>query len=246
MRFHFIFFFICCGWLCHAQQQDVYIPFEEAYKRVYHIKKYTEVDITIDGKLDEEIWTNPEGWTEDFVMALPVERLVPKNKTRGKIFMDDKYLYYGVYCHEMEPDKMIRLISNRDDKEKGDNVAISFDTYHDFRAAYEFNINLGGNKADLIITDDIELHLSWNAVWDARTHKNWADSSWTAEFRIPFHQIRYNYKDTTGIWGLMLRRNIQYSNETHKWSLIPRPNPGFLFSYGELHGMVDLPKPKSI
>jgi len=246
MRNFFLCLFLCCGWFCHAQQEDVFIPFEDAYKRVFHAKKYSNVHITVDGKLDEEIWTDPEGWTEDFMITVPVERLVPKSKTRAKIFFDDKYLYCGYYCRELEPEKMNRFIAERDERNIGDIVAIALDTYHDFRAAIEFGVALGGNKIDLVVLDNLDVNLSWNAVWEARTHINWADSSWTAEFRIPFSQIRYNYKDTVGIWGLNLRRNVRHNNEMHKWSLIPRPNSGHVYSFGELHGMVDLPKPKGI
>jgi len=246
MRYFFLCVFLCCGWICHAQQEDVFIPFEDAYKRVYHIKKYSNVTITVDGKLDEAIWKDPEGWTEDFIVSMPVERLVPKSKTRAKVFLDDKYLYLGFYCKEWEQEKMNRFIAERDERLIGDVVAVALDTYHDFRAAIEFGVALGGNKFDLVVTDDIDVNLSWNAVWEARTHINWADSSWTAEFRVPFSQMRYNYKDTVGIWGMNLRRNVRHSNEIHKWSLIPRPNGGHVFSFGELHGMVDLPKPRGI
>ena len=247
MRYLFLCVMVICGWVCYAQQEEpVFIPFEDAYKRVYHAKKYDHVNITIDGKLDEDIWKDPEGWTEEFMVAVPVERLVPKSKTRAKIFFDNKYLYCGFYCKEWEPEKMNRFIANRDERFMGDNVAIAMDTYHDFRAGIEFGINLGGNKSDLVVLDNLELNLSWNAVWEARTHVNWADSSWTAEFRVPFSQMRYNYKDTTGVWGLNLRRNVRHSNENHKWSLIPQPNPGHVYSFGELHGMVDLPKPKGV
>ena len=246
MRYLFLFVFICCSFMCRAQQEDVFIPFEEAYKRVYNIKKYSNVDIIVDGKLDEEIWTNPEGWSEDFMVSVPVERLVPKSKTRAKMFYDDKYFYIGFYCQELEPEKMNRFIAERDERNIGDVVAIALDTYHDFRAAIEFGVALGGNKFDLVVLDNVDVNLSWNAVWEARTHINWADSSWTAEFRIPFSQMRYNYKDTVGIWGVNLRRNVRHSNENHKWSLIPRPNNGHVFSFGEIHGMVDLPKPKGI
>ena len=246
MRYIFLSIIFNLVMLCHAQQGDVFIPFEEAYKRVYHIKKINNVNITVDGKLDEAIWTDPEGWTEDFIVSMPVERLVPKSKTKVKMFMDNKYLYAGFYCKELEPKKLNRFIANRDERTIGDVAAIALDTYHDFRAAIEFGVALGGNKFDLVVMDNIDVNLSWNAVWEARTHINWPDSSWTAEFRIPFNQMRYNYKDTTGIWGINLRRNVRHTNETHKWSLIPRPNSGHVFSFGELHGMVDLPKPKGV
>ena len=238
---------VLCGWAGYAQQEEpVFIPFEDAYKRIYYAQKHNNVNITIDGKLDEDIWKGPEGWTEDFTVAVPVERLVPKSKTRVKVFYDDKYLYCGFWCQELEPEKMNRFIANRDERFLGDNVAIALDTYHDFRAGIEFGINLGGNKSDLVVLDNLELNLSWNSVWEARTHVNWADSTWTAEFRVPFSQMRYNYKDTTGIWGMNLRRNVHHSTEVHKWSLIPKPNPGHVYSFGELHGMTDLPKPKGV
>ena len=247
MRYFFLCIFVCFGWVVHAQREQVFIPFEDAYKRVFHIPGHSSVNIVVDGKLDEPVWQAPEGWTEDFIYVVPVERLVPPSHatTRAKLFMDDKYLYVGFYCKEL-PENMNRFIAERDERTIGDVVGIAMDTYHDFRAAIEFAVSLGGNKIDLVVTDDVDVNLSWNAVWEARTHVNLADSSWTAEFRIPFSQMRYNYRDTVGIWGLNLRRNIRHSNEMQKWSLIPRPNPGHVFSFGELHGMVDLPRPRGV
>lgn len=227
-------------------QQDSIIPFEKAYKRVYHVSKIPDADVTIDGRLDEEIWKTEEGWTEDFLQTLPRERVVPESKTRAKLFYDDKYIYVGFYCQELQPDKMNRFIGNRDDNGLGDLVSVAFDTYHDYRAASEFNLNLGGNKTDLIVTDQLDINMSWNAVWEGRTYINKADSFWTAEIRIPFSQLRYNYNSEDGIWGLHIRRTTRHNNELQKWSLIPRKNNGHVFSFGEMHGMTDVPKPRGI
>ena len=99
---------------------------------------------------------------------------------------------------------MNRFIGNRDDNSLGDLISVAFDTYHDYRAAPEFNINLGGNKTDLIVTDKLDVNKSWNAVWEGRTHIDRADSSWTAELRIPFSQLRYNQQSEG--WRLGLAR----------------------------------------
>jgi len=235
--------FILSGLCCYAQQ-DVYIPFDKAYKRVYQVTKRSDIRITIDGKLNEDIWQEEAGWSEDFVQAVPRERLVPASPTRFKMFYDDKNVYVAFYCKEVEPEKMNRFIGNRDDNGLGDLIAIALDTYHDFRAGVEFNLNLGGNKTDLVILDNLDRNVSWNAVWEGRTHINMADSSWTAEMRIPFSQLRYNYKSTEGIWGVNVRRNVRHNNEMQKWSLIPRPNNGHVYSFGEIHGFKDLPKPR--
>ena len=81
-----------------------------------------------------------------------------------------------MYCKDAVPDKMNRFIGNRDDNSLGDLISVAFDTYHDYRAAPEFNINLGGNKTDLIVTDKLDVNKSWNAVWEGRTHIDRADS----------------------------------------------------------------------
>ena len=141
---------------------------------------------------------------------------------------------------------MIRFIGNRDDNSMGDLISVAFDTYHDYRAAPEFNINLGGNKTDLVVTDKLNVNLSWNAVWEGKTHINLPDSSWTAELRIPFSQLRYNQLSDDGIWGLHVRRIIRRNNEVQNWSMIPLKNNGHVFSFGEMHGMTDLPKPRGI
>ena len=118
--------------------------------------------------------------SDRFVQIIPYERAITQSPTRVKLFYDDKYIYIGVYCKDAVPDKMNRFIGNRDDNSLGDLISVAFDTYHDYRAAPEFNINLGGNKTDLIVTDKLDVNKSWNAVWEGRTHIDRADSSWTA------------------------------------------------------------------
>ncbi|MBQ7823795.1 MAG: carbohydrate binding family 9 domain-containing protein [Bacteroidaceae bacterium] len=234
---------VFCSW-CNAQKDSI-VPFEKAYKRIYHITKSTQPKPVLDGKLDDDFWKKQGEWSDRFVQIIPYERVVPNSPTWVKLIYDDKYIYVGVYCKDIKPEKMNRFISNRDDNSQGDLISVAFDTYHDYRVAPEFNINLGGNKTDLTVTDKLNINRSWNAVWEGRTHVNLQDSCWTAELRIPFSQLRYNQK-SDGIWGLHVRRIIRRNNEVQNWSMIPLKNNGHVFSFGEMHGMTDLPKPKGI
>lgn len=242
----YLFFFLIYS-LCHAQDEmKEVVAFEDAYKRVYNITKLDGDQLRIDGKLDEDVWQHKGEWSEKFSQVIPFERVHTGSWTRMKIFYDNESIYIGVYCKDEHPETMNAFIGNRDDNSNGDLISIAFDTYHDYRVAPEFNINLGGNKTDLTVTDKLSVNLSWNAVWEGRTHINLADSSWTAELRIPFSQLRYNQKNTDGIWGLHVRRIIRKNNEVQNWSLIPIKNNGHVFSFGEMHGMTDLPKPRGI
>ena len=136
-----------------GQDTNRVLPFEEAYKRTYTIQKVSGIKPTIDGRLDEDFWTKQGSWTADFVQVQPYEREATLSPTRAKLFYDDRYIYIGIYCKDAHPDQLNRFIGNRDDNSLGDLVSIAFDTYHDFRAAPEFNLNLGGNQTDLIVTD---------------------------------------------------------------------------------------------
>lgn len=245
----YLYLFVTCMLvstvLCSAQQDSI-VPFEKAYKRGYTISKVTGVKPAMDGRLDDDFWTKQGEWSDRFVQIIPYERAVSASPTRVKLFYDDKYIYVGVYCKDAVPEKMNRFIGNRDDNSLGDLISVAFDTYHDYRAAPEFNINLGGNKTDLVVTDKLNVNLSWNAVWEGRTHIDPADSSWTAELRIPFSQLRYNQTSNDGTWGLHVRRVIRRNNEVQNWSMIPLKNNGHVFSFGEAQGMTDLPKPRGI
>ncbi|MDR1557646.1 MAG: carbohydrate binding family 9 domain-containing protein [Tannerellaceae bacterium] len=243
--FYTVFFFLV-ALCCYGQRQDTVIPFEKAYKRMYSISKVENGVPVIDGRLDEDFWTKQGEWTETFVQVSPYERITSHSPTRAKLLYDEQYIYVGVCCRDTEPEKIIRFIGNRDDNSIGDLISIAFDTYHDYRAAPEFNINTGGNKTDLIVTDKLDINRSWNAVWEGRTRVNMADSSWTAELRIPFSQLRYNRQTGDGIWGLHIRRIIRHTNEVQNWSLIPLKNNGHVFSFGMMQGMTDLPQPKGI
>lgn len=244
-RLSFVAFMLFSCAFCKAQQDSI-VPFDKAYKRVYNITKVTGTKPVMDGRLDEDFWMKQGEWSDCFVQIIPYERKIPDSPTRVKLFYDNKYIYVGVYCKDIHPEKMIRFIGNRDDNSMGDLISVAFDTYHDYRAAPEFNINLGGNKTDLVVTDKLNVNLSWNAVWEGKTHINLPDSSWTAELRIPFSQLRYNQLSDDGIWGLHVRRIIRRNNEVQNWSMIPLKNNGHVFSFGEMHGMTDLPKPRGI
>jgi hypothetical protein len=220
------------------------IPFEQAYKRNYHTVRLQGTAPLIDGKLEDDCWIKDGEWSQVFLQNTPIERGQPTYPTRIKILYDDKNIYFALRAWDPEPEKIIRFVGNRDDNSIGDLISVAFDTYHDFRAAPEFNINAGGNKTDLIVTDGLSVNLSWNAVWEGKTAVN--DSSWTVEYRIPFSQLRYNQTDSNMVWGLHARRIVRRIQETDQWSLIPRKNSGHVYSFGTMTGLEGVPKPRLV
>jgi hypothetical protein len=237
---------LCC--LClptpllRSQEPDSLIPYEQAYKRTYRTVRLQGTPPVIDGKLEDACWNDQGNWSQDFLQNTPVERGKATYTTRIKILFDDRNIYFALRAWDPEPDKINRFVGNRDDNSIGDLISVAFDSYHDTRAAAEFNINAGGNKTDLIVTDNLSVNLNWNAVWEGRTAVN--DSSWTVEYRIPLNQLRYNHNDTGMIWGLHVRRIVRRIQEVDQWSLIPRKNSGHVYSFGTMEGLEGVRKPR--
>jgi hypothetical protein len=227
-----------------SQEPDSIIPFDQAYKRTYHTVRLKEIPPVIDGKLEDACWKNEGEWSQNFIQNIPVERAQPTYPTRIKILYDNKNIYFALCAWDTEPGKINCFVGNRDDNSIGDLISVAFDTYHDYRAAPEFNINAGGNKTDLIVTDNLSINLNWNAIWEGKTFVN--DSSWTVEFRIPFNQLRYNKTDSSMVWGLHVRRIVRRIQETDQWSLIPRKNSGHVYSFGTMVGLEGIPKPRLV
>ena len=229
-----------------SQDSTVYLPLEAVYKRSYDAVRVQGLRPAIDGRLDEAFWNEQGVWSALFVQAEPYERSLPEQATQMKLFYDEHNIYVGVICKELNAGAINRFLGNRDEYDLGDYVSVAFDPYHDARAATQFILNAGGNKSDMIVTDDMSYNTSWNAVWEGRVHIDEAQSQWTAEFRIPFSQLRYSHISEEGIWGLHVRRLIYRNKEVQDWSLIPQNRNGYVYSFGELHQMNRLPKAKGI
>jgi hypothetical protein len=75
---------------------------------------------------------------------------------------------------------------------------------------------------------------SYNPVWTASAV---IDSlGWTAEFRIPLSQLRFNSGDDL-VWGLNVNRFIPHKNEDIFWIAIPRNESGWVSWFGDLEGI---------
>lgn len=209
-------------------------------RRVYETQKIKSTPPKIDGRLNDPCWK--EGiWSGDFVQQRPVEGAKPSQQTEIKILYDEQNIYVAIRAYDNEPKKIDRQAGRRD-MFTGDVVGVCFDSYHDYRTGFEFNLTAGGSKIDLLLTNQ-GVDLSWDAVWYGKTASE--DSAWTAEMQIPLSQLRYNNEDEK-VWGLHAWRWINRNQEECQWNLIPRDAPGPVYSFGELRGIREIPKSRRI
>ena len=214
---------------------DMTIHRNDAGKRLY-LTQRTPTPPQIDGRLDDFCWLNEGVWSGGYTQQIPAEGAAPSAPTAVKILYDDHNIYVAIRAFD-DP-TLIDRNRGRRDQFSGDTLGVCFDSYFDRRTGFEFNLTAGGNKIDLVLTND-GWDTSWDAVWDGKTALE--DSAWTAEYRIPLSQLRYA-DQAEQVWGLHSWRWINRLQEEDQWALIPRDTPARMHNIGELHGIRNLPK----
>jgi hypothetical protein len=189
----------------------------------------------IDGILNDPCWSAGT-WAGDFTQWYPKEKGRPSQVTELNIQYDDDNLYVAIRAHDNEPGKILPIAGKRDEQ-VGDCVGVCFDSYHDHRTGFEFDLTAAGQKMDLVLTNPMNPDLNWNAVWFGKTGLE--DSGWVAEMQIPLNQLRFSSEDNQ-VWGLHCWRWIDRLKEEDDWEVQEQNSPGMLYLFGHLKGLEGL------
>jgi len=200
----------------------------------------TNGPITVDGKLNEEIWQQAPVINE-FVQRDPAEGQAPTMRTEARVAYDDGAVYVAVRAFDTDASRLVGILTRRDQRSPSDWIRIVIDSYFDKRSGYEFGVNPVGVKTDRYYFNDGQGDDSWDAVWDVEVMKD-ADG-WSAEFRIPFSQLRFNTL-SGGPVGFAVIREVGRLAETSSWPLLSRNASGFISQFGEMRGLKMAGTPK--
>lgn len=211
-----------------------------APSRIYTTMRLSTTPPEIDGRLDDTCWTIGT-WAGDYVQWIPREGARASQPTFLKVLYDDRNIYVAIRAVDSIA-SALTVRRGRRDQFLGDMAGINFDSYHDRRTGFEFNLTAAGQKIDLVLTNT-GWDVNWNAVWFGKT--GFEDSAWTAEFRIPLSQLRYS-TDSVQVWGMHAWRWIDRLQEESDWEPQSSTGPGALYLFGELRGLEGLPSPRRI
>ncbi len=187
--------------------------------------------IRLDGKLDEPAWAAAPV-TDAFTQIDPEEGRPASQRTEVRVLFDDDALYVGVRLHD---NGQIKARLGRRDMNLGDSdwFGVMIDSYHDHRTAFGFDVNPAGVRRDEVKTIDMDDN-SWDPVWEVATSSD--SEGWTAEYRIPFSQLRFS-GDSSQIWGIQFERIIGRRREYSVSTFIPKSERGGVPRYGHLEGV---------
>ena len=217
-----------------ANQPLVLRPHEQA---PHAVASRRNGDIAIDGRMDEPAWKTAQPIT-GFLQYDPNEGQPASERTEARILVDDDAVYIGMRMYDSQPQLIQSQLARRDEAIEGDLVEVTFDSYHDHLTAVIFRLSAGGARRDATVSASGNQDNSWDAVWDGSTS---VDSlGWTAEFRIPLSQLRYNRNVVDQIWGLQLGRKIARKAEIDQFSFTPKSQQQGINRYGHLSGLGNL------
>ena len=213
--------------------QEIFLPSQE---KPGIVATQTKEYIKLDGRLTEADWAQAKA-IDSFIQVEPLQGQPSANHTEVKILYDQKNLYVGVYCAEPNGRAGLRVPDLKRDFNwrAHDTFAICFDGFNDSRNSISIVTNPYGAQKDYLSFDNTFFDGDWNGLWSVRTTRT--DSSWTAEFAIPWKTLRYSADDQDfSSWGINFLRLHRASNEISAWSPYPR---SFGFNRMEFAGRVD-------
>lgn len=189
----------------------------------------------IDGILDDEVWQRAP-ITTGFIQKDPDEGEPATEKTTVQIAYDDGAVYVGILAYDDEPKNIVARLYRRDELNEweGDWVGIYFDPHHDHQTGNFFLVSPSGTLKDGIIYNDEEFDTTWDGVWEAKTSIH--DKGWTAEFKIPYHVLRFSPKEEY-TWGMNVGRRIGRKHERISWVMVPKNESGWVSRFGHLEGI---------
>jgi len=195
----------------------------------------TDAPPTLDGRLDEALWTQGAVLT-DFVQREPSEGRPVSQRTEVRLAYDAEALYVGAWMYDENPSSIVLGQTLRDASlNDADAFLLILDTYHDRQNGFVFGTTPAGIEYDGQVANEGQgggggggrqqagsgqgFNLNWDGSWEVATSRD--DGGWYAEMRIPFSTLRYGGGGEQ-LWGLNFERRIRRNNEESVWAPIPR------------------------
>lgn len=198
----------------------------------------SETELTVDGRLDEEAWSEAEAAT-DFRQLEPTQGEPASQPTEVRVLYGPEAVYVGAQLYDENPNEIRAALGRRDQFNRADWFTVSFDSNNNQETAYTFAVNAAGVQADGLRTGEgggpgPDIDTAWDAIWSSAVTRS--SEGWTAELRIPYSQLRF--PENADRWRVHFRRQIPREAEESEWPLVPQSErQNILAQYGVLTNM---------
>lgn len=197
----------------------------------------TQVNIKIDGILDETDWALAE-ISSGFSQRNP-DPLAPSSEDAElRILYDDDAIYVGALI-KGHPDSISTQLTERDEIYNCDWFGMIFCPYQDGINGVGFIMTTRGVQFDTKYSALGE-DTGWDAVWDGEVLIT--DKGWYVEMKIPYAALRFPETEIQ-TWDINFVKQITRKQETSFWYPVDQTIAGFLNQTGQLEGVKNIKPP---
>ena len=219
-------YFILCLWSLRVSPADTNdeVPEIPTHRTIKAVR--IETPPNIDGKLDDPCWQKSAKTGE--LLQFEPERGEPATQpTTIYVGYDANNLYVAFECFKTDMNQLAANLTRRDSFFfSDDHVEVLIDTFHDGRNCYAFALNPLGTQTDRRLINEgsnrrtgqsmIGTAISWDCDWQGQASEE--TDKWTAEFAIPFAELRFPKAMDMATWGINFWRNDEVPAEEQTWA----------------------------
>ena len=177
----------------------------------------------IDGLLDDAAW-RAVPTIGPLAQVVPVAGGTPSEETEIRLCYDERHVYVSILCLDRDPAGIRATQMQRDaNLDPDDRVELLFDSFHDRRTAFWFQIGAAGSKGDALVgASGGSFNKQWDGIWYGRARIT--ERGWQGELAIPTQTINFDPAGDT--WGFNVRRFVRRRSEELRWA---SPEPRIRF-----------------
>ncbi len=201
---------------------------------------FEHVDISVDGRLDEAVWSQVPGY--DAMLVIEPEMLTrPKYRTISRFVYTSEGLYVAAFM-EQPPETLISRLSSRDKYINRDSYGLTLDTSGEGLYGYWFVVNLGGSLMDGKVAPERILSEQWDGPWRGESAR--LPNGWSAEFFLPWSMMAMPAASATRIMGFSVDRKVAHTDERYGWPALPLNAARFMSALQPMRLQKLEPKPQ--
>ena len=197
--------------------------------------KYINEEITVDGVLSENSWSDTEKAT-NFFQYFPIDTVQAKRQTEIQFLFDERNLYVGIKVYAKGRGYIVPSL-RRDFRAGGsDNITLMFDTFNDGTNAFIFGSNPYGVRREILLSGGGNDLRGFNGAWDTKWYgESKIDKNYyVLEWKIPLSAFKYREGETK--WRFNSYHFDTQDNERNTWINIPQNQ--FIFNLAYMGDMV--------
>lgn len=205
--------FINCALQSYAQN---------AQKKQLDVPELSEVNIDIDGHLNETEWAL-SATIETLDQYFPEPAAAPDGVASDiRIFYTQEGIYFAGVLKDTRAPILSQLTPRDRVNANTDWIHLIVNPFNDGANDFNFYLSAAGVQGDSRQTSDNDEDGSWNAVWWSAVVKE--EHQWTFEIYIPYQVLRIpaGGNGIAPAWGFNIKRSIRSDRTMYSWNPIDR------------------------